>query len=371
MRVHLKGLHSATKRLASGERRVYWYAWRGGPRIEGKPGTPAFNAAYYAALAARKRPKAGTLHAVIAGYKDSQEFLGLRDRTRADYLGKIKLIEAEFGDTPLAAMTDKRTRGEFKDWRDKLAKASVRQADYAWTVLARILSWGLDRGKVDANPCERGGRLYKADRNDHVWTDEMEAAFLAKAPKRLHLALLLALWTGQRQGDLIALPWSAYDGQRIRLRQSKTGKRLSIKVGAPLKAALDAAPRLSPIILVNADKRPWTPDGFRVSWRKGCARAGVEGVTFHDLRGSAVTRLALAGSTEAEIVTFTGLSHRDVHEILDSHYLSRDDALGDSAVEKLEARTGITNCASNRSTGSADRSGIVQGGGEQKREENQ
>jgi hypothetical protein len=47
------------------------------------------------------------------------------------------------------------------------------------------------------------------------------------------------LWTGQRQGDLLRLPWSAYDGTHIRLRQSKTGRRVEIKAGAPLKAALD------------------------------------------------------------------------------------------------------------------------------------
>ena len=33
-----------------------------------------------------------------------------------------------------------------------------------------------------------------------------------RAPAHLHLPLLLALWTGQRQGDLLRLPWSAYDG---------------------------------------------------------------------------------------------------------------------------------------------------------------
>ena len=59
----------------------------------------------------------------------------------------------------------------------------------------------------------------------------------------LQLALLLALWTGQRQGDLLRLPWSAYDGSYIRLRQSKTGARVVIPVGAPLKAALDITPR--------------------------------------------------------------------------------------------------------------------------------
>lgn len=68
-------------------------------------------------------------------------------------------------------------------------------------------------------------------------------------------------------------------------------------------------------------------------------RAGVVGVTFHDLRARAVTRLAIAGCTEAEIATITGHSLRSVRAILDTHYLARDPALGESAIRKLETRT--------------------------------
>src|SRR5215469_3889478 len=150
---------------------------------------------------------------------------------------------------------------------------------------------------------------------------------------------MLALWTGQRQGDLLRLPWSAYDGTRIRLKQSKTGARVSFKVGAPLKAALDHTAKRSTLILVNSDGKPWTQDGFRASWRKAQKVAGVIGVTFNDLRGTAVTRLALVGCTEAEIVSITGHSLRDVGAILDAHYLHRDPALADSAIHKLERAT--------------------------------
>ena len=108
-------------------------------------------------------------------------------------------------------------------WRDELAARSRRQADYAWTVFARVLSWGFNRGLVAANPCARGGRLYRGSRAEKIWTADDEAAFLERAPAHLHLPLMLALWTGQRQGDLLRLPWSAYDGTHIRLRQSKTG----------------------------------------------------------------------------------------------------------------------------------------------------
>jgi integrase len=131
-----------------------------------------------------------------------------------------------------------------------------------------------------------------------------------RAPAHLHSALLLALWTGQRQGDLLRLPWSSYDGTHIRLRQGKTGARVVIPVGTPLKAALDATPKISTIILTSTDGKPWTSDGFRASWRKACKVAGVAGVTFNDLRGTAVTRLAIAECTEAEIATITGHSLR-------------------------------------------------------------
>jgi integrase len=159
----------------------------------------------------------------------------------------------------------------------------------------------------------------------------------------LKLPLLLALWTGQRQGDLLRLPWSSYNGKTIRLRQSKAGRRVVVPVGAPLKAALDQAPKRSTIILTNSDGAPWTSSGFRASWGKACKAAGIVGVTFKDLRGTAVTRLALVGCTEAEIATITGHSLKDVRSILDAHYLHRDPALAESAIRKLEKRTKTPN----------------------------
>jgi hypothetical protein len=63
------------------------------------------------------------------------------------------------------------------------------------------------------------------------------------------------------------------------------------------------------------------------------------GVTFNDLRGTALTRLAIAGCTEAQIVGITGHTMRAVQSILDAHYLHRDPALAEEAIRKLEART--------------------------------
>lgn len=338
MRVILKGIHRVMRRLANGETRVHFYAWRGGPAIHAKPGTPEFVREYHDAHASLRRPRAGIFMTVIAQYKSSPEFTGLAESSRRAYLGYIKLIENEFGDLPLAALADRRVRGEFKTWRDSFA-ATPRKADYAWTTLARIMSFAKDRGIIASNPCERGGRLYVADRTDKIWGEAEIAAVLSAASPEIRLALVLALWTGQRQGDLLRLPWSSYDGSHLRLRQSKTGRRIVMPAGAPLKALLDGTERRSPLILTNSYGRACTSDGFRTSWSKACARAGVSGLTFHDLRGSAVVRLALAEATVPQIATFTGHSLKDVEGILDAHYLGRDIQFAEAAVLKLEKRT--------------------------------
>ena len=338
MRVVLKGIHKVKKRLASGEIKVHFYAWRGGPAIKAKPGTPEFVQAYHDAHSALRQPRAGTLMTIIAQYKVSSEFTTLAASSQYAYRRYIKIIEDDFGDLPLAALSDKRIRGEFKNWRDGFA-ATPRKADYAWTTLARIMSFARDRGIIETNPCERGGRLYAADRSEKLWGEGEIAALLAVAPAEIELALVLAIWTGQRQGDLLRLPWSAYDGGHLRLRQSKTGRRMTLPVGQPLRVLLDRTERRSPLVLTNTYGRPWTSDGFRTSWAKACGKAGVTGLTFHDLRGSAVVRLALAEATVPQIATFTGHSLKDVEAILDAHYLGRDVKLAEAAITKLEART--------------------------------
>ena len=350
MRVRLKGINRITKKLASGQTVTYYYAWKGGPRLEGVPGTPEFISSYNRAVAARRVTPKDQLQSIIDRFQKSSDFLDLAEKTRKDYTKHIAVIEAKFGDFPIAALGERGARAVFLAWRDEIAESSRRQADYRFAVLARILSWAFNRDLVPHNPCERPGRLYRSSRSENVWTDEDEAAFYAKAPEHLHLALTLALWTGQRQGDLLRLTWSAYDGTHIRLKQRKTGARVIIPAGAPLRTALDAAKAkrtnrddkdtkpLPLTILATEGGTTWTESGFRASWRKACAKAGVVGVTFHDLRGTAVTRLALAECSEAEIATITGHSLKDVGAILDAHYLKRDSGLATSAIRKLENR---------------------------------
>ena len=162
MRVRLKGINRVIKRLADGRSATYYYAWKGGPRLHGEPGSPEFIGSYNEAAARKVTPPRGTIFSVLQQYQASEDFRALADSTRRSYVALISRIEKRLGDFPLSALTDRRSRGIFMAWRDEIAaSAGRRQADYAWTVLARVLSWSFNRGLVAANPCERGGRLYR------------------------------------------------------------------------------------------------------------------------------------------------------------------------------------------------------------------
>jgi integrase len=341
MRVELKGINRRRKQLADGSFRTYYWAWKGGPPLTGEYGSPEFIASYMEACATKIAPPTGVLQALLFRFQESAEFQhGIEERTRRDYIKQIKRIEQAFGDFPIKGINDPRATSIFLEWRDKLAQTSLRQADYAYGTLSRVLSWALKRRLITTNPCAGGGKLYHGSRANKIWHDEEVSRFLRTAPPYLRLAMLLAINTGQRQGDLLRLPWSAYDGTVIKLRQRKTGAYVPIPVADALKDALDTAPRRSPIMLTNSDHKPWSESGFQGAWGKAVMRAGIRGLTFHDLRGTAVVTLARAGCNEVEIYSITGHKPGDVQAILTAHYLPRDAEVASNAIAKLNRYRG-------------------------------
>jgi hypothetical protein len=79
---------------------------------------------------------------------------------------------------------------------------------------------------------------------------------------------------------------------------------------------------------------------FRTSWGKAFEKADLGDLHFHDLRGTAVTRLTLAGCTVPEIAASTGYSMETVQQILDAHYLGGRLELAESAIKKLNVAYG-------------------------------
>jgi integrase len=344
------GAHKTTKTLADGSKQTYYYAYPGGPRLLAEPDTRAFAKELAAAIAnrglpqpapAKPRKSTSALEHVVDLYLDSQDFLTCGERTRRDYRQQAAMIVKKFGTLDVSALADAadETRGLFLDYRDELAKKSLRQADYFLQVLKTVLNWGKRRGKLAVNPLRDAGvkNLYDATRADKIWSDPQIDEFRSRAQPEIDLAIMLALWTGQRQGDLLRLTWAAYDGAELKLTQGKGNVPVQIPVGGPLKKLLDNTPRKSPMILVNSSGIPWTEDGFRTMWHKTAKRAKIVDRTFHDLRGTAVTKLAVAGCNPVQIASITGHSFKQVTSILERHYLARDPRVAREAISLLEA----------------------------------
>lgn len=276
-----------------------------------------------------------TLGDLIERYRQSRDFKSKAPRTQSDYDEHLAHLDDIWGKMPLDVLDDRSIRKGIKDERDRIAERSERRADYFVTVLSIVLSYAVDDGTLRENYAKAIGKLYRSDRADKIWEDVRIAAFQAKASAELRLALRLGLDTGQRQGDLLHLPWSAFDGRSISLRQSKTGAHITIPCTTELRKILEAAPRQSTLILTNSRGKPWTSDGFRSSWHKTSRAAGIVGVTFNDLRGTAITRLAEAGCTVPEIASITGHTLRSVTSILEA-YLARTKGQASAAIEKLD-----------------------------------
>jgi hypothetical protein len=69
MRVLLKGINRVVKRLADGRTEVYYYAWKGGPRLRGKPASPEFHASYNEAVSRKSPAPAGVLLGLLRAFQ--------------------------------------------------------------------------------------------------------------------------------------------------------------------------------------------------------------------------------------------------------------------------------------------------------------
>lgn len=318
--VVLKGVHIVRATLASGKPAEYHYAWKGGPRLKGAPGSPEYVCSYQDAHAVRKRPQTGSLLDVLAAYKTSADFTKLSDHTKRAYRRHLDQIQSEFGALPLKAMDDPKVRRHFLTWRDTMA-ATPRTADYATGTLKRLLAWGVERVYFATNQAEPIKRLHHADKSEDIWTGDDMAAFMAVASKELRWAVALGAHTGLRQADLLRLTWNAFNGEAITARTSKAGKRVIIPVTMACRALLQTIERRQLVILTTErGKRPWTPDGFRSSFGKACEKAGVDR-TFHDLRRTAITNLLLAGVESSKVAMIAGWSEETV-DALKRRYVS-------------------------------------------------
>jgi integrase len=322
------------------------------------------------------------LGAALAAYQASDTFGALRPATQRDYRIKLRrLVDVIGADVPLAAITADHMRA----LRDRLitdghtwmaqgvlgaSRALFRFAvlELKWLKSSPFDGWATTNAERKRLPLPRARFV----------TAEEEAALL-EACDALRLdgladAILLGLSTGQRETDILLMsPNQITPDGRVRLKQSKTGATLAVKLTGAMQERLAAmrarAGRTDRLIINSETGKPYVPlheraaiakakttgqapaptthanhDRYRRFNRHWCQAREAAAVKcpsvataqFRDLRRTAITRLAMAGCTIPEIAAVSGHTLQSVHTILKT-YLVYQTEMGDQAIEKLEA----------------------------------
>lgn len=342
MKRRLRPRYLVQRKNSDGSLRYYWHHRKSGrvERLSDDPSKAWCEAELRneeldreaAGLIGRRSPRAGTIAYLIGEFKASPEFAGLAPKTRKGYEPHLVWLHDEFGDL---APSDIDAR-----WVQKLKgkmAATPWQANARIGVVRLLYTWGRRFGLAPAvNPAAGFGRL-KVNPRHQVWSPDEIGRFLAQPRPSMRLAVLLGLFTLQREGDLIRLPWGAYNGLRIELRQSKTGKLLAARAHRELKGVLDATPRQSTLVLVSeATGQPYREDHFRHVFAREREAAGLRReLQFRDLRRTGAVLLARRGQTIPQIAALGGWSISRASKIIET-YVPVDAEMADAAVTAFE-----------------------------------
>ena len=324
MRVELKGV---AKVRAKGH--TYYYAWRGGPRLRGEPGSPEFVASDNEAVESRRTPDTGRFRSVVTLYKASNEYKALAETTKRNWGRMLDEVAEYFGDLRIAQFDrPEKIRPVIRRWRNQWAD-KPRTADYAMQVLSRVLSHGVELGKIAGNPCEGIKHLYTGNRAEIIWTDADIGRLKKACSAEIAQAVDLAAHTGLRLSDLLHLSWSHVGEDAIIIRTGKSRRRREaiIPLYDGLRAVLAGIPRRATTILSSSKRQPWTVNGFGSSFNKAKINAGMaeDDLHFHDLRGTAATKFYLAGIPNRAIAEIMGWEEETVDRII-RRYVDRSAA---------------------------------------------
>ena len=173
---------------------------------------------------------------------------------------------------------------------------------------------------------------------------------LAALPEYLRPVVTMAYCTGMRRGEIVSLRWENVDllNRLVRLNagETKNGDGRVIPLGDELLDSLKSQLYLRntavphcPLVffrIIKTKENPspsWVPIGdFRRVWETACAKCGLAGRIFHDLRRSAVRNLIRSGVQERVAMMISGHKTRSV---FDRYNIVSEQDLTD-AVRKLQ-----------------------------------
>ena len=257
---------------------------------------------------------AGTLGRLIAAYKESPNYVSLKDATRVSYERAFVVLKPFF-DTRLNDLK----RATIIQIRDRFLLPRYRtwMANYALSVLSIVFRFGLDHGFMEKSPLQdrvRKLRMQRASYPNRPWTALERRLVLDHAPPHVRLPLALAMCTGLRKADVFSIKLSAIRDGQISVHTSKRGVPVRLPIHPILADALAGRPAVDAIqIALRSDGKPWTPDGFDTVWHRLKLKLEAEGkvekgLTMHGLRHTLGVLLKEAGAHDGEIADVLGQS---------------------------------------------------------------
>ncbi|MBW9247882.1 MAG: tyrosine-type recombinase/integrase [Acidithiobacillus ferriphilus] len=156
------------------------------------------------------------------------------------------------------------------------------------------------------NPVEAVRKPKLPQGRERRLVDDEEARLLAACQSvnpELAAIVRFATETAMRQGEIIGMTWTMVDIKRhfVRLPDTKNGLARDVPLSSAAEQVLSALPR-------RMDGKVWayTQDGMRASWRRALAQAGIDGLTFHDLRHEAASRMFEKNLNPMQVAAITG-----------------------------------------------------------------
>ena len=154
----------------------------------------------------------------------------------------------------------------------------------------------------------------------------------------LFTIVVVALSTGARKNEILTLKWQNIDFERnvIRLENTKNGERRALPLVAK---AYDLLELIRPDQCNENEYVFPRPDGkkpvdIKRSWLWAIKKAEIEDFTFHDLRHTAASYLAMNGATLAEIAEILG--HKTLQMVKRYAHMSEQHTI--SVVERMNKK---------------------------------
>lgn len=185
--------------------------------------------------------------------------------------------------------------------------------------LGALVTWAMKRRIAPrgfTHPCRTIERKTEAPGKTRFLSDEerdrlLEACKASKWP-RLYLLVLMALTTGARKGELLALRWQDVDlGRAVALcGRSKNGDAKALPLVPAAVEALREFEGKPGAFVFPSTRSPDLHFNPEQRWQQALREAKLRNFRFHDLRHSCASMLAQNGATLLEIADVLG--HRQL-----------------------------------------------------------